>query len=183
MNLGLLLLRLLLAALLFGHASQKLFGWFRGQGPTGTGVMFHGWGFRPGRQMALLAGAAELVGAGLIALGLLTPLGAAIVIGTMTVAASVNVANGLWAHLGGYEVALVYAALAAVLAYTGPGGLVARQPARPGRLRRLRLAHRGRRRRPAQQRTAAAAAQAGPRGATMTGRPGGVRSGPHARTG
>lgn len=121
MSLGLLLLRLLLAALLFGHASQKLFGWFRGQGPAGTGATFHGWGVRPGKQMALLAGAAELVGAVLIALGLLTPLGAAIVIGTMTVAAAVNVSNGLWAHLGGYEVAFVYAALAAVLAYTGAG--------------------------------------------------------------
>ncbi|MEV4630315.1 DoxX family protein [Micromonospora sp. NPDC049523] len=121
MSLGLLLLRLLLAALLFGHATQKLFGWFRGQGPTGTGAIFHGWGVRPGPQMAVLAGTAELVGAALIALGLLTPLGAAIVIGTMTVAAAVNVSNGFWAHLGGYEVAFVYAALAAVLAYTGPG--------------------------------------------------------------
>lgn len=121
MNLGLLLLRLLLAALLFGHASQKLFGWFRGQGPAGTGATFHSWGVRPGKAMALLAGTAELVGAVLIALGLLTPLGSAIVIGTMTVAAAVNVPNGLWAHLGGYEVAFVYAALAAVLAYTGPG--------------------------------------------------------------
>ncbi|MFY1670205.1 DoxX family protein [Plantactinospora sp. WMMB334] len=121
MNLGLLLLRLLLAALLFGHASQKLFGWFRGQGPTGTGTLFHTWGFRPGRQMAVLAGVAELVGAALIALGLLTPLGATVVLGTMVVAASVNVPNGLWAHLGGYEVAFVYGALAVVLAYTGPG--------------------------------------------------------------
>lgn len=121
LDLGLLLLRLLLAALLFGHAAQKLFGWFRGQGPTGTGAIFHGYGVRPGRQMVLLAGTSELVGAALIALGLLTPLGATIVIGTMTVAAAVNVPNGLWAHLGGYEVAFVYAALAVVLAYTGPG--------------------------------------------------------------
>jgi putative oxidoreductase len=121
MNLGLLLLRLLLAALLFGHASQKLFGWFRGQGLTGAGTLFHALGVRPGRQMVLLAGTAELVGAALIALGLLTPFGAAVVVGTMTVAAAVNVPNGLWAHQGGYEVALVYAALAAVLAYTGPG--------------------------------------------------------------
>ena len=70
MAFGLLLLRLLLAALLFGHASQKLFGWFRGQGPTGTGTMFHALGVRPGRQMALLAGTAELTGAALIWLGL-----------------------------------------------------------------------------------------------------------------
>jgi putative oxidoreductase len=121
MNLGLLLLRLLLAGLLFGHATQKLFGWFRGRGPAGTGVMFEQWGIRPGAAMAVLAGAAELAGAALVAVGLGSPLGPAIVIGTMVVAAAVNVPNGLWAHLGGYEVAFVYAALAVVLSYTGPG--------------------------------------------------------------
>lgn len=121
MNEGLLLLRLLLAALLFGHASQKLFGWFRGAGPSGTAKTFELWGFRPGLPMVLLAGSCELVGALLLALGLLTPLAAAVVIGTMTVAASPNFTNGLWAHLGGYEVPFVYGALAVVIAVTGPG--------------------------------------------------------------
>lgn len=121
MSLGLLLLRLLLAGLLFGHATQKLFGWFRGAGPAGSGAMFHKWGVRPGPAMAVLAGASELAGATLIAVGFLSPLGAAIVIGTMIVAAAVNVPNGLWAHMGGYEVAFVYAALAVCLGYTGPG--------------------------------------------------------------
>jgi putative oxidoreductase len=121
MSLGLLLLRLLQAGLLFGHASQKLFGWFRGGGPQGTGAIFHQWGVRPGPAMAVLAGVSELTGAVLIAAGLLTPLGSTIVIGTMIVAAAVNVPNGLWAHMGGYEVAFVYAALAACLGYTGPG--------------------------------------------------------------
>lgn len=121
MSLGLLLLRLLLAGLLYGHATQKLFGWFRGGGPQGTGVLFHKWGVRPGPAMAVLAGASELAGGILIATGFLTPLGSAIIVGTMIVAASVNTTNGLWAHMGGYEVAFVYAALAACLAYTGPG--------------------------------------------------------------
>ena len=121
MSLGILLLRLLLAGLLFGHATQKLFGWFHGQGPAGTGAIFEKWGIRPGKAMATLAGATELVGAVLIALGLLSPLGSAIIVGTMTVAASVNVSNGFWAVMGGYEVAFVYGALAAVLAYIGPG--------------------------------------------------------------
>jgi putative oxidoreductase len=122
MSLGLLLLRLLLAGLLSGHAAQKLFGWFRGRGPAGTGVMFEAWGIRPGAAMAVLAGAAELAGAALVATGLAWPLGPAVVTGTMIVAASVNVAQGLWAHLGGYEVAFVYGGLAVVLGYTGPGG-------------------------------------------------------------
>lgn len=121
MNAGLLLLRLLLAGLLFGHAAQKLFGWFRGLGAEGTAAVFEGWGFRPGRPMVLLAGACELTAAVLLASGALTPLAAAIVMGTMVVAAAPNSPNGLWAHLGGYEVPFVYAALALVLAMTGPG--------------------------------------------------------------
>lgn len=121
MSFGLLLLRLLLAALLFGHATQKLFGWFRGGGPAGSGVLFEQWGYRPGAQMAVIAGLCELTGATSIALGLLTPAGSAVIIGTMIVAASTSAANGLWAHLGGCEVPVLYAGFAAVLAFTGPG--------------------------------------------------------------
>lgn len=121
MSLGLLLLRLLLATLLAGHACQKLFGWFGGPGLDATGSTFEQWGFRPGRVMAVVAGLSELAGAGSIALGLLTPGGTAIIIGTMIVAAAPNAAKGLWAHLGGCEVAVVYAGLATVLAVTGPG--------------------------------------------------------------
>ncbi len=121
MNTGLLLLRVFLAALLLGHATQKLFGWFRGAGPTGTGATFERWGFRPGRQMAITAGVSEVIGAGSVALGLLTPGGCAVIIGTMLVAAAPNSVNGLWAHLGGCEVPVVYAGLGVVLAFTGPG--------------------------------------------------------------
>jgi len=121
MNAGLLLLRLLLAGLLTGHACQKLFGWFRGGGPAGSGVLFEQWGFRPGPAMAVVAGLCELLGAGSVALGLLTPGGCAVIVGTMIVAAAPNAPNGLWAHLGGCEVPVVYAGLGAVLAFTGPG--------------------------------------------------------------
>ena len=121
MNVGLLLLRLLLAGLLAGHACQKLFGWLRGAGPAGTGTVFEQWGFRPGAALAVLAGLCELTGAASVALGLLTPGGCAVIIGTMIVAAAPNAANGLWAHMGGCEVPVVYAGLGAVLAFTGPG--------------------------------------------------------------
>lgn len=121
MNIGLLVLRVFLAALLSGHATQKLFGWFRGAGPVGTGAVFETWGFRPGTAMAVLAGVCELVGAGSIALGFLTPAGCAIIIGTMIVAATPNSSNGLWAHLGGCEVPVIYAGLGVVIALTGPG--------------------------------------------------------------
>ncbi|MFE9093317.1 DoxX family protein [Streptomyces sp. NPDC007264] len=122
MTFGLLLLRLLLAALLCGHGTQKLFGWFGGGGPTGTAPVFEQWGFVPGRRMVLAAGAAELAGAASLAAGLLTPGGCAVVVGTMTVAAVASSPNGFWAQKGGCEVPFWYGAVAAVLAFTGPGG-------------------------------------------------------------
>ncbi|MET7859394.1 DoxX family protein [Streptomyces sp. NPDC005318] len=121
MSVGLLLLRVLLAALLFGHATQKLRGWFGGAGLAGTGAVFEQWGFAPGARMALAAGLVELAGAVSIAAGLLTPGGCAIVIGTMAVATVATAGNGFWAQRGGCEVPFWYGAVAAVLGFTGPG--------------------------------------------------------------
>lgn len=121
MTIGLLILRVGLAALLFGHGAQKMLGAFGGLGPDGTAPVFAQWGLRPGRPLVLLAAANELLAAALLALGLLTPLGAALAIGAMTVAASVTAARGLWAQQGGYELPLVYAGVATALGFTGPG--------------------------------------------------------------
>lgn len=121
MELGLLMLRLVLGALLFGHATQKIFGWFRGQGARNTAASFENWGLKPGLPFVILSGTCELIGAALIVFGAVIPLGATIIVGTMTVAIAYNFPRGLWAHLGGFEVALVYALLAVVLALTGPG--------------------------------------------------------------
>jgi putative oxidoreductase len=121
MDIGLLLLRLLLGCLLFGHGAQKMFGWFGGSGPSGTGTVFETWGLRPGAPLVVLAAACELLSAALLALGLLSPLAAAIAFGTMVVAVSVNVGKGLWAQSGGYEVPLVYGGIAVSLGFAGPG--------------------------------------------------------------
>ena len=119
---GLFLIRAVLGLLLFAHGCQKLFGWWGGHGLEGTGGFFHTLGHRPGRQMAALAGASEATGGALLFLGLLTPLGAAAIIGTMAVAAiSVHADNGLWATNGGYELPMFYGVVAAGLAFTGPG--------------------------------------------------------------
>ena len=37
---GLLLLRIVVGAAFVGHVTQKLFGWFSGSGPQGTGGFF-----------------------------------------------------------------------------------------------------------------------------------------------
>jgi putative oxidoreductase len=123
MDLGLLLLRLALAAILYMHATQKLFGWFSGPGLDRAAGLFESLGQRPGRQMAMLAVACELSGSALVALGLITPLGAAILAGTMMVAGgSLTLAKGrVWNAAGGGEYPLVLAAFAIVLGFAGPG--------------------------------------------------------------
>jgi putative oxidoreductase len=124
MNFGLLLLRLAVGLTLAAHGSQKLFGWFGGGGIQGTARFFEPLGFVPGRRSAVMAGLAELGGGLLLAVGALTPVAAAAIVGVMTVAiASVHVKNGFFNTQGGYEfpMVLVLAALSTVLA--GPGSL------------------------------------------------------------
>src|SRR5205807_8186697 len=77
MDLGRLLLRLTIGGTFFVHGTQKLFGWFGGYGPDGTGQYFESVGLRPGRRNAIAAGATETVSGILIALGAGTPLAAA----------------------------------------------------------------------------------------------------------
>jgi putative oxidoreductase len=122
MGLGKLMLRATLGGYFFGHGMQKLTGWFGGHGPEGTGEFFEQVGLRPGRQSALIAGAAEAGGGSLLALGFLTPAAVSMLTGVMTNAIRhVHWKNGLWNSDGGIELpALILAALAA-LADSGPG--------------------------------------------------------------
>ena len=87
MDAGLILARLVIGPLMAAHGAQKLFGWFGGYGLTGTGGFFESLGFRPGRLFAATAGAAEMAGGVLVALGLLGPIGPALVVSVMVVAA------------------------------------------------------------------------------------------------
>ena len=122
MGLGKLMLRATLGGYFFGHGMQKLTGWFGGHGPEGTGEFFEQVGLRPGRESALVAGAAEAGGGTLLALGLCTPAAVSMLTGVMTNAIRhVHWKNGLWNSDGGVELpALILAALAA-LADSGPG--------------------------------------------------------------
>jgi putative oxidoreductase len=122
MSLGLLIARVVIGVLIAAHGSQKLFGWFGGYGLAGTGGFFEGLGFRPGRLFAALASTAEVFGGLLVALGLLGPVGPALMLSVMIVAAvSVHWQHGLFAASNGIEVPLLYAAVAVALTLTGPG--------------------------------------------------------------
>ena len=126
MSIGLLILRLAVGLTLAAHGSQKLFGWFGGGGISGTAPILESLGFRPGRVSAAMAGIAEFGGGLFLALGLLTPLAASVLVGVMIVAiVSVHWANGFFLMKSGYEYAFVLGAAAAGLAFTGPGALSA----------------------------------------------------------
>ncbi len=122
MHLGLLVLRLVVGLLFVGHGAQKLFGIWGGHGLRGTAGFFEGIGLKPGHLHASAAGVLEFGGGALLALGLLTPVAATMLIAVMTAAViSVHYPKGLWATGGGYEYNLVLASAAFALAAIGPG--------------------------------------------------------------
>lgn len=124
MRLGLAALRIVVGGLFVGHGLQKLAGWFKGHGLEATGESFESMGLRPGRAHATAAGLAETVGGGLLFAGLLTPLGASMVSGSMAVAVwKVHAKNGVWVSEGGFEYNLVLASAAFALAAEGPGAM------------------------------------------------------------
>jgi putative oxidoreductase len=124
MKIGRLILRVVVGSLFIGHGTQKLFGWFGGHGPDATAQMFESLGMRPGKRNAIAAGAAEAGGGAGIALGLATPLSAAVLTSTMLTAIHrVHLKNGPWATNGGYEYNLVLIAAVLALAEVGPGEL------------------------------------------------------------
>jgi putative oxidoreductase len=133
MGIGRLFVRGAIGSLMVGHGTQKLFGWFGGGGPEGTGQFFEQVGLRPGRRNALAAGAAEAGGGALLALGLATPLAVAALQGAMVSAIRhVHWQNGPWVTKGGYEYNLVLIAALFGLAEMGPGPALARRRARQG---------------------------------------------------
>ena len=119
---GMLLLRIVVGLTMAAHGAQKLFGWFGGPGFSGTADFLGQMGFRPGELHAVLSGGSEMGGGLLLALGFLTPLGAAAVTGAMLAAiSSVTWQNGFISEKGGYEFSLVLIAAALAIAWVGPG--------------------------------------------------------------
>jgi putative oxidoreductase len=124
MDIGLLALHVIPGLLFAGHGAQKLFGVFGGHGIDGTGGFFESLGLRPGRLHATAAGLAEFGGGLLLALGLLVPLAAAVLIATMVTASlTAHRGKGVWNQNGGWELPLVFAAIAFALAGAGAGDI------------------------------------------------------------
>jgi putative oxidoreductase len=120
MDVGRVLLRLTIGGTFLVHGTQKLFGWFGGYGPDGTGQFFESLGLRPGRRNAIAAGATETGSGILVALGLGTPLAAAGLSAVMITALRTAIwSEGFKPATGEHEVLLAVGALA--LTETGPG--------------------------------------------------------------
>ena len=126
LGVGLLVARVVLGLLMAAHGTQKLFGWFGGYGLNATGEFMVQLGFPSGRMFASAASAGEIASGLLVALGLLGPIGPALMISVMIVAAiTVHWKNGVFATANGIELPLLYGtgALAMALAGFGPYSL------------------------------------------------------------
>ncbi|KJK48614.1 DoxX family protein [Lentzea aerocolonigenes] len=123
-DIGLLLLRACLGLTMAAHGAQHLFGWFGGVGLAITAKSFSANGYLAADVMAVVAAVSELLGGLGLALGLLTPLAAAAIIGTMINATAVKWSNGFFIPKG-VEYEIVLAVAAAALALTGPGRFAA----------------------------------------------------------
>jgi putative oxidoreductase len=121
---ALLLLRSVTGGLLAGHGAQKLFGAFQGAGPEGTAGMMQHLRMHPARTWARAAGASELAGGTLTALGLGGPIGPVVSLAPMTMAATTaHWGKPIWVTHGGAELPVTNLAVFGTLALTGPGPL------------------------------------------------------------
>lgn len=120
-DVGLLIIRVSAGLFLAYHGAQKLFGLFGGPGISSTAHVFASIGYRPGTLFAVMCGMCEFGGGLGVALGALTPLAAAAMLGNMINATAVVFPHGFSDTSGGYEYPLLIGLIAAGLAFTGPG--------------------------------------------------------------
>jgi putative oxidoreductase len=120
-DLGLLVLRVVLGVTVALHGANKV----RSKAAfAGTARWFAGMGMRPGRLNAGMAAGTEITSGVLLALGLLTPLAAAMMIGVMVVAGwTAHRRNGFFIFRPGegYEYVLVIGVAAFAIASIGAG--------------------------------------------------------------
>ncbi len=122
MSVAILIARVLLGGVLAAHGAQKLFGWFGGHGPAGTGGFFEGLGFRPGVLFAIAAGLGEFGGGLLTLLGLGGAIGPAVIVMVMLVAIfSVHITKGPFVTSGGWELNTGNIAAALAIGFAGNG--------------------------------------------------------------
>jgi len=120
--LGLLIIRIVAGLTLAAHGAQKLFGWFGGPGFTRMAQGLRSQGFKPAWLWTCLVILGEFGGGLSLALGFLTPLGAAGIFGAMLMAiVKSHWKNGFWNSKRGYEFPLSLLTIGVAIGLTGPG--------------------------------------------------------------
>ena len=117
------LVRVVTGLFLMPHGAQKLFG-FGGGGIDATAAGFGRLGLEPAVPLAVLAGAVELLGGALIAVGVLTrpaALAAAVLLGVAAV--RVHLPNGFFWTAGGFEYPVMWMLLCVAVVFRGSGPL------------------------------------------------------------
>jgi putative oxidoreductase len=114
----LLVLRVVAGVTLFLHGFNKV---FRGGKIEGTAGWFESLGMKPGRLNAWMAALTELGSGVLLAVGLLTPLAAAGLIGICVVAARTDHRGAFFMFKNGWEYVMVYGFMAWGIGALGPG--------------------------------------------------------------
>ena len=121
-SLALLILRLVGGLTIAAHGAQKLFGWFDGPGLTKLAQGFEKQGFKPVWLWTFLVILGEFGGGLSLALGFLTPLGAAGIFGAMFMAIfKTHWKNGFWNSKRGLEFPLSLLSIAVAVGLVGPG--------------------------------------------------------------
>lgn len=123
-DLGLLVIRLAVGLTFAVHGLQQSLGLWGGPGMAGwSGAMNH-MGFQPAQYWALGATVVQVGGGIGLALGLLTPIAAAALVGIgVVIVIKVHWQKGFWNSKGGFEFPMVLLAGAIGILLMGPGGI------------------------------------------------------------
>jgi putative oxidoreductase len=124
LDIGLLIVRLVVGLTFAAHGAQKVLGWWAGPGFAGwTGAMTR-MGLRPPVLWAALSSGVELVGGLLFALGLLTPVAAALLVAqSVYIVLRAHLPKGFWNKNGGIEFPLQLLAGSLLITFSGPGAI------------------------------------------------------------
>lgn len=121
MDEAMLILRVVVGTVMFFHGSEKLFGWWGGDGLRGAADFFARQGYRPPALMAVVAGVAETAAGALLIAGLVTPLACLLLVSTLVNVMALHVRNGLSRRANGYEYELVLLAGTVAVLLGGAG--------------------------------------------------------------
>jgi putative oxidoreductase len=124
LDLALLILRAAVGLTFAAHGAQKAFGWWDGPGPTGWRGAIERMGFRPTDLFVALSVGVELVGGLMLALGLVTPFAAAVLVAqSIVIIGRAHWEKGFFSTKGGFEFPLVLGLVAAAICLAGAGGI------------------------------------------------------------